>query len=117
MATLATQGAVQRGAGFVVTPVAAAGGGDAMAVGTGMHLRVVNGSGVTVTVTMTIPAARTIEGGVPAVSPTFTVAAGATRDWGPVDAQWFQDPTTGLCTITYSAVTSVTVAAVQYLPA
>ena len=32
---------------------------------------------------------------------------------GPVQAPLYQDPTTGLCTITYSAVTSVTVAAIN----
>jgi hypothetical protein len=115
MATLTTQGGVVRGAGQVITPVAATGGGDAMSCGQGMFLRVVNGGGSSITVTMTIPAARTIEAGVPAVSPTFSVTNGTTKEWGPVDAQWFSDPTTSLCTITYSAVTSVTVAAVQYI--
>jgi hypothetical protein len=41
------------------------------------------------------------------------VTNGTTKWFGPIDGVTFTDPTTGLCTITYSAVTSVTVAAVQ----
>ena len=43
MATLTTQ--VINRAGAVITPVAAAGGGDAMSCGSGMMLEVVNGGG------------------------------------------------------------------------
>jgi hypothetical protein len=42
-----------------------------------------------------------------------SVTNGTTKWIGPVIAPLYQDPTTGLCTITYSGVTSVTVAAVQ----
>jgi len=114
LATLTTQGGVVRGLGNLITPVAAAGGGDAMACGPNMYLRVVNGGGSPITVTMVIPSGRVVETGVVAVSPTFSVTNATTRDWGPVDAQWFADLTTGLCTITYSGVTSVTVAAILY---
>jgi hypothetical protein len=111
MATLATQ-TINR-AGTVITPVSAAGGGDAMTCGSNMMLEVVNGGGSPITVTLNVPAARTYEPNVAITSPAVSVTNGTTRWFGPIDAQTFQDPTTGLCSITYSAVTSVTVAAVQ----
>ena len=111
MATLTTQ--VVNRAGTVITPVAAAGGGDAMTVGSGMMLEVVNGGGAPITVTLNVPASRTFEPNVAITSPAISVTNGTTKWIGPVDAGTFMDPTTGLCTITYSAVTSVTVAAVQ----
>ena len=111
MATLTTQTITR--AGNVITPVAAAGGGDAMATGSGMMLEVVNGGGSPITVTLNIPAARTYEPNVAITSPAVSVTNGTTRWFGPIDAGTFTDPVTGLCSITYSAVTSVTVAAVQ----
>ena len=111
MATLTTQ--VINRAGTVITPVAAAGGGDAMAVGSGMMLEVVNAGAGAITVTLVVPASRTFEPNVAITSPAISVGAGVTRWIGPVDAGTFQDPTTGLCTVTYSGVTTVTVAAVQ----
>jgi hypothetical protein len=111
MATLTTQ--VVNRAGTVISAVAAAGGGDAMACGSGMMLEVVNGGGSPITVTLVVPASRTYEPNVAITSPAVSVANGTTRFIGPVDAPTFADPVTGLCTITYSAVTSVTVAAVQ----
>lgn len=110
MATLTSQ--VVTRAGTVITPVAAAGGGDAMSVGSTMMLQVVNGGGSPITVTLAVPAARTFEPNVAITSPVISVTNGTTRWIGPVDAQTFMDPTTGLCTITYSGVTTVTVAAV-----
>jgi hypothetical protein len=111
MATLTTQPITR--AGTLITPVAAAGGGDAMAVGSGMFLEVVNGGGSSITVTLAVPAARTYEPNVAITSPVITVVNATTRWIGPVDAATFADPVTGLCTITYSGVTTVTVAAVQ----
>jgi hypothetical protein len=111
MATLTTQTITR--AGSVITPVTAAGGGDAMACGSGMMLEVVNGGGSPITVTLAVPAARTYEPNVAITSPAVSVTNGTTKWFGPIDAQTFMDPTTGLCTITYSGVTSVTVAAVQ----
>lgn len=111
MATLTTQ--VITRAGTVITPVAAAGGGDAMQVGSGMMLEVVNGGGSPITVTLNIPAARTYEPNVAITSPAVSVTNGTTRWFGPIDAQTFADPVTGLLSITYSGVTTVTVAAVQ----
>lgn len=111
MATLTTQ--VINRAGAVITTTAAAGGGDAMSCGSGMMLEVTNGGASPITVTFNVPAARTYEPNVAITSPAVSVTNGTTKRFGPIDAQTFQDPTTGLCSITYSAVTSVTVAAVQ----
>jgi hypothetical protein len=111
MATLTTQ--VINRAGAVITPVAAAGGGDAMTCGSGMMLQVVNGGGGSITVTLAIPSGASGFSNVAYTSLAVVVANGVTKWIGPVAAQLFQDPTTGLCTITYSGVTSVTVAAVQ----
>lgn len=112
MATLTTQAITRAGVG--PTYAAAAGGGDAMAVGSGMFLHVKNASGSPITVTLVVPAARTYEPNVAITSPTVSVpATTGDRMIGPVDGATFSDPTTGLCTITYSGVTSLTVAAVQ----
>jgi hypothetical protein len=112
MATLATQ--VINRAGLGPTYAAATGGGDAMAVGSGMFLHCKNASGAPITVTLTVPAARTFEPNVAITSPAISVpATTGERMIGPVDAATFADPTTGLCTITYSGVTSFTVAAIQ----
>ena len=111
MATLTTQ--IVTRAGTVITPVAAAGGGDAMACGSGMFLEVVNGGGSPITVTLNIPAARTYEPNVAITSPAVSVTNGTTKWFGPIDAATFADTVTGLLSITYSGVTTVTVAAVQ----
>jgi hypothetical protein len=78
-----------------------------------MMLEVVNGGGSPITVTLVVPAARTFEPNVAITSPAVVVANATTRWIGPVDAGTFTDPVTGLCSITYSGVTTVTVAAVQ----
>lgn len=111
MATLTTQNITR--AGTVITPVAAAGGGDAMECGSGMMLQVVNGGGGAITVTLVVPTTRTWKPNVAITSPAVSVTNGTTRWFGPIDAETFADPATGLCTITYSGVTSVTVAAVK----
>ena len=111
MATLTTQ--VVTRAGTVITPVAATGGGDAMSCGSANYLRVVNGGGGSITVTLAIPAGATGYANAAYTSTAVVVANGVTKDIGPIIAPLYQDPTTGLCTITYSGVTSVTVAAVQ----
>lgn len=111
MATLTTQ--VINRAGLVVVPVAAAGGGDAMACSAYNYLMVVNGGGSSITVTLAIPAAFQAMPNIAYTSPVNTVVNATTRLIGPIVPQLFQDPVTGLCTITYSGVTTVTVAAVQ----
>lgn len=110
MATLTTN--VISRAGLQKPALAAAsGGGDAMAVGPGMYLEVANGGGAPITVTLVVPSARTYEPNVAVTSPAISVTNGTTKLIGPIDAGTFADPTTGLCTITYSGVTTVTVGA------
>ena len=112
MATLTTQNINRAGVG--PTYGAAAGGGDAMECGSGMFLHVKNGSGAPITVTLNVPAARTYEPNVAITSPAISVpATTGERMIGPIDAATFADPTTGLCSITYRGVTSLTVAAVK----
>lgn len=112
MATLTTQ--VINRAGLGPTYAAATGGGDAMAVGSGMFLHIKNAGGSAITVTLNIPAARVYEANVAITSPVISVpSTTGERMIGPVDAGTFADPVTGLCSLTYSGVTSVTVAAVQ----
>jgi hypothetical protein len=111
MATLTTQTITR--AGTVVTFAAATGGGDAMACGSGMMLRVNNGGGSPITVTLAIPSGSSGWPNVAYTSTAISVTNGTIRDIGPIAAPIYQDPTTGLCTITYSGVTSVTVAAVN----
>jgi hypothetical protein len=111
MATLTT--AVITRAGVTYSVASAAGGGDAMACGSGAMLVVTNNGGAPITVTFTIPAARTYEPNMPITNLAVSVAAGTAKWIGPIDAQTFADPVTGLCTITYSGVTSVFVVACQ----
>jgi hypothetical protein len=114
MATLVTQiiSRATAAGGTSLVPVAAAGTGDAMSCGAQTYLHVVNAGANSCTVTMTVPGARVWESGVAITSPAFSVQAGQIKPWGPVDAPTFADPTTGLCSISYSQGT-VTVAAVQ----
>lgn len=112
MATLATQ-AVTR-AGTTPTYGAAAGGGDAMSCGANQWLHIKNTGGSSCTVTIAIPAGAS---GYPnaAYTSTAVVVASTTGDKmiGPIVPPLYQDPTTGLATITYSGVTSVTVASLN----
>jgi hypothetical protein len=112
MATLAAQ-TINR-LGTTPTYAAAAGGGDAMPCGSGMFLHIKNASGGNITVTIAIPAGAS---GYPnaAYTSTAVVVPLTTGDKmiGPIQAPLYQDPTTGLATVTYSGVTSLTVAAVN----
>jgi hypothetical protein len=110
LATLTTQ--VINRLGTVVTPVAATAGGDAMACSLDNFLMVVNGGGSSITVTLAIPTGVSQYPNVVYTSTVVTVVNATTRYIGPINASLYQDPTTGLCTITYSGVTTVTVAAV-----
>lgn len=105
MATLTTQQITIGGA--AITPVAAAGGGDAVVADERTFLNVINGGGAPITVTIAIPGSLF---GVAIGDPTVSVPAAGNRDIGPLTPA-MADPTTGLVTITYSGVTSVTVAA------
>lgn len=107
MATLTTQNITRLG--IAESLVAAAGGGDACEVGQDMMLKVVNGGGSSINVTLAIPAGASSIPNVPYTSAVIAVANGAHR-WIKIGPE-MRDPTTGLCTITYSGVTSVTVGA------
>lgn len=100
-------------AGTVITPVSAAGGGDAMQVGQGMMLEVVNGGGSPITVTLAIPSGASGYPNAAYTSTAVVVTNGTTKWIGPIASPIYMDPTTGFCTVTYSGVTTVTVAAVQ----
>jgi hypothetical protein len=100
VATLITQ-PVNR-AGVTPTYAAAAGGGDACEVGDDIFLQV-NNSGTQKTVTLAIPAAASPYPNA-AYTSTAVVVPATTGDKmiGPISAGLYKDPTTGLCTITYS---------------
>jgi len=111
MATLTTQ-VVNRG-GTIPTYYAVVAGGDAMQCGSGMFLHIKSANGTPQTVTLVVPAARTYEPNVSISNVVVGVANASEKMIGPVDAQTFADPTTGLCSITYSTATSITATAVQ----
>lgn len=90
---------------------AAAGGGDTFLPSDETFLYVKNASGVSVTVTVVTPGSVIPDVAIADVA--VAVPAGQDRVIGPFPAQFFADPTDGLADITYSAVTSVTVAAIQ----
>ena len=96
-------------AGATITFVAAAAGGDTCETGPGIVLHVKNGDATAHTVTLATP--ETVDGDLAVADRTVNVAAGAEVAI-PVTRR-YRDPTTGLCALTYSAVTSVTVAVVR----
>jgi hypothetical protein len=110
MATLTTQNITRTAS--TITPVAATAGGDAMECGPKMALEVTNGGGSPITVTLAIPVSASPYSNIAYAASTMSVPAGATRRFGSVDGM-YRDPLTSLCTITYSAVTTVTVAATK----
>jgi hypothetical protein len=109
--------------GLNVSTTSAAAGGDTIPAGApGIErawLQVTNGGGASITVTVAPVSPTSIRApGVGTVAvPNISVAvpASGTRHIGPF-SQAYIDPTTGLTSVTYSAVTSVTVAALG-LPA
>ncbi len=108
MALLATQ---QIGfAGTATTLTAAAGGGDTVSPDDRTFLWVKNASGGAITVTVVIPGTY-IGQNLPDVAVSVPATTGE-RFIGPLTRQ-IADPTTGVVNITYSGVTSLTVAAVR----
>lgn len=106
MAALAAQSVAT--AGLTPTYAAAAGGGDTAPIGTNLLLHVINGGGSSVTVTLVTPGTS---GGLAIADTALTVAAGASA-FVPLRAV-YRNPVTGRAAITYSGVTSVTVAVLQ----
>ncbi len=106
MATLTVIAPTYAGATF--TTVSAAGGGDKF-VNTGNELLYIkNGGGGSITLTLD---AQTIAG-LTITDPTVAVAAGAEKIIGPFDPKYFTD-SSGFLNLSYSGVTSVTVAVIQ----
>jgi hypothetical protein len=113
MATLTTQ-SISR-VGITPTYAAVAGGGDACEVGDDIFLHFKNTNAATCTVTLAIPSGASGYPNVAYTNPAIIIPA-TTGDKmiGPISAGLFKDPTTGLCTITYSGTsTNTTVACVK----
>jgi hypothetical protein len=107
VATLSTQQVAITGG--AVTYGSAAGGGDKVVPDGRTMLHVKNGGGSSITVTVVVPGS-TYGQANPDVA--VTVPNGGERMIGPFPIE-IADPADGLVAITYSAVTSVTVAAVR----
>lgn len=97
-------------AGVLVGNVAAAGGGDKFRNDGRTLLYVNNGGGGPINVTID---AQSIDG-MPFEDPVVAVAAGAHKLIGPFPPRYFNDAG-GFVNVSYSGVSSVTVAAIQLL--
>lgn len=116
MAALTVQPAARSANGVDLAGVAAAGGGDSF-TNSGQEVFVVkNGGGAPITVTVVTPA--TVDG-LAVTDLTASVAAGATRMIGPFPPGIYNDTGAagGIVSVTYSGVTTVTVAVVKVAPA
>lgn len=107
MALLATQQVSING--LAPSYAAATGGGDTITCGDRVFLHVKNASGGAITVTVVTP--NTISGLAIADVAISVPATTGDRMIGPLTSALF-DPGTGLASITYSGVTSLTVAAI-----
>jgi hypothetical protein len=96
------------GAALTFTAATSGAGGDTLTGGQGVHLYVNNGSGASINVTIATP--ETVEGSLAVADRVIAVAAGQNREI-PVPSRY--NDATGLATVTYSAVTTVTVAAAR----
>ena len=109
MALLAAQKVVRTG--LAPTYAAAAGGGDTFNPGQGTMLHVKNASGAAITVTIVTPGSTSGQA-IADVSVSVPATTGD-RMIGPLSGSLFTDPATGVGNITYSGVTSLTVAIVD----
>jgi hypothetical protein len=111
VAALTVQQIVVSPTGTLVTyaPATSGAGGDTVAPDDRTWFEVNNGSGGSINATLDVPGSTYGQANQDLVIP---VAAGTIRRIGPL-VPALADPTTGLCKLTYSAVTSVTVAAVR----
>lgn len=107
MATLTTQNIDTDG--LTPTYAAAAGGGDKMLPGDHDFLHVKNGGGSPITVTLVTPS--TVD--TLAVDNRAVAVANGAEAMIKVTSELYRDPTDGLASITYSGVTTVTVAAIR----
>ena len=108
MATLTTQNIDTDG--LVPTYAAASGGGDKMLPGEHDFLHVKNGGGSSITVTLVTPS--TVDSTLAVGDRAITVTNG-TDQMIRVPSDLYRDPADGLASITYSGVTTVTVAAIR----
>lgn len=92
--------------GAAVTYAAAAAGGDTFVPTARRRLHVKNGSASSITVTIATPATYA---GLAIADAGGAVAAGEERAFGPFDPALFAN-SSGVAAVTYTAVTSVTVA-------
>jgi hypothetical protein len=104
MATLTTQ--LIALPSLLPTFAAASGGGDAAIPGNNTFLVVKNGGGSPINLTLLIPGSDDF--GTANPDPVIAIA-NATERYIPLRNSKLLDPATGLCSWTYSAVTSVTV--------
>ena len=104
MATIATQQIKQNGT--APTYAAASGGGDEFTPGNHVFFHLKNGGGSSVTATFVTPGTAF---GQPIADVAVTVGAGTDQMIGPFPAEEFKG-NDGLVAVTYSAVTTVTVA-------
>lgn len=102
MATLAIQ--TIDNDGLTPTYVAAAAGGDKVIPGQGSYIHVKNGSAGAITVTLVTP--ETFDGDLALADRTVSVAAGAEAKIAVGNR--YRNPADGLASLTYSAVTSLT---------
>ena len=108
MATLAVVTAAVTGATY--TPTAAAGGGDVFSNSDGnTRLLVTNGGGSSINVTIT---PQNTVNGLSLSAVVVAVAAGVSKVFGPFPPQYFNN-SSGQVVLTYSGVTSVTVAVIN----
>lgn len=109
VAALTTHAVPREGLQLDAQLVAATAGGDTAATGAGVLLVVKNADAASHTVTLATP--QVVDGDLAVADRTVTVAAGTTQVI-PLTAT-YRDPATGLASITYDGVTSVSVAVVR----
>ena len=114
MATLATTTITQAWINPDTNMVAAAVGGDKVVPGDRTFLRVKNGGGAPITVTLNDPTSVSPVGATQFnADVAVTVTNGQERVIGPITGRFADPADSGLCAVTYSAVTSVTVGALS----
>jgi hypothetical protein len=111
MALLAAQSVVT--GGLEATYSAAAGGGDTVVPDERTFLHYKNASGGDITITLTCEGTCSFGSSTPTHDRVVVCTAGEERYIPTGPAARFADATTGLVSITYSGVTTLTVAAVR----
>jgi hypothetical protein len=104
---------IARTAAALAPTYSAVSASDTFSPGAGVFLHVKNASGVSTTVALAITPPGPIDDVTYKQSSSFTITAGAEKMMGPFPASFYADPVTGLATVTFSATTSVTVAAIN----